>query len=130
MTWLTIMEYLCHKWLRVFSVCRSNHNPALSSFMIYHWIFKKSNTTGANDRAGMVRIPEFTFDYSGVPSFIYSSILLSIVCLFVLFLFLVIVLSGLLRTMFSEYPFWYLHIFFLYFIWLEYLRNYFTYSSM
>jgi hypothetical protein len=25
MTWLTVMEYLCHKWLQICSVCR-NHN--------------------------------------------------------------------------------------------------------
>ena len=28
------------------SVCR-NHNPVLSSFMTYHWVFIKNNTTGA-----------------------------------------------------------------------------------
>jgi uncharacterized protein YqhQ len=115
------MEYLCHKWLRVFSACHSNHNPVLSSFMIYNRIFKKSNTTGANDRAGMFRTPEFTLDYSGVHSFIYSCILLTIVCLFVLSLFLVIVLSN--------YGFWVSLLvssyFFLYFIWLRVLKKLF-----
>jgi uncharacterized protein YqhQ len=112
------------KWLRVFSACHSNHNPVLSSFMIYNRIFKKSNTTGANDRAGMFRTPEFTLDYSGVHSFIYSCILLTIVCLFVLSLFLVIVLSN--------YGFWVSLLvssyFFLYFIWLRVLKKLFYFN--
>jgi hypothetical protein len=33
--WLTVTEYLCHKWPRICSVCR-NHKPALSSFMTCH----------------------------------------------------------------------------------------------
>jgi hypothetical protein len=32
MTWLTVMEYLCHKWPRICSVFR-NHNPILSFFL-------------------------------------------------------------------------------------------------
>jgi len=28
MTWLTVTKYLCHKRLRILSVCR-NHNPVL-----------------------------------------------------------------------------------------------------
>jgi hypothetical protein len=35
MTWLTVMEYLCHKWPRICSTCRKQF-PVLSSFMIYH----------------------------------------------------------------------------------------------
>ena len=35
MTWLTIMEYLCHKWPQICSTCRK-HFPVLSSFMTYH----------------------------------------------------------------------------------------------
>jgi hypothetical protein len=35
MTWLTAMEYLCHKWPRICSTCRK-HFPVLSSFMTYH----------------------------------------------------------------------------------------------
>jgi hypothetical protein len=31
MTWLTVMEYLCHKWPRICSTCRK-HFPVLSSF--------------------------------------------------------------------------------------------------
>jgi hypothetical protein len=34
MTWLTVMEYLCHKWLRICSSCRK-HFPFLSSFTAY-----------------------------------------------------------------------------------------------
>jgi hypothetical protein len=31
-----------------------NHNPVLSSFMTYHWVCNKSNTTGATCRVGTV----------------------------------------------------------------------------
>ena len=33
--WLTVMEYLCHKWPRICSICRK-HFQVLSSFMTYH----------------------------------------------------------------------------------------------
>jgi len=36
-TWLTVTEWLCHKWPRICSVCHT-HNPVLSSFMAYHWV--------------------------------------------------------------------------------------------
>jgi len=32
-TWLTVTEYLCHRWPRLYYTCR-NHNPLLSSLMI------------------------------------------------------------------------------------------------
>jgi hypothetical protein len=35
MTWLTVMEYLCHKWPRICSTCRK-YFPILSSFMTYN----------------------------------------------------------------------------------------------
>jgi len=35
MTWLTVMEYLCHKWPRICSTCHKNF-PVHSSFVIYH----------------------------------------------------------------------------------------------
>ena len=41
-TWLTVTEYLCHKWLRVCFLSR-NHNPVLLPFMTYHLISNKSN---------------------------------------------------------------------------------------
>ena len=33
--WLTVMEYLCHKWRRICFTCRK-HFPVISSFMTYH----------------------------------------------------------------------------------------------
>ena len=45
-TWLTATEYLCYKWPRICSTCRI-HNPVLSTFMTYHRVSSKSNTTGA-----------------------------------------------------------------------------------
>jgi hypothetical protein len=35
MTWLTVMEDLCHKWPRICSICHK-HVTVLSSFMTYH----------------------------------------------------------------------------------------------
>ena len=35
-TWLTVMEYLCHKWPRICSTCK--HFSILSSFMTYHQV--------------------------------------------------------------------------------------------
>jgi hypothetical protein len=35
MTWLTVMEYLCHKWPQICSICRK-HFPVLSSFTTYY----------------------------------------------------------------------------------------------
>jgi hypothetical protein len=43
MTWLSVTEYLYHKWPRMCSVCR-NHNSVLSSFKIYHRVSNYSNT--------------------------------------------------------------------------------------
>jgi hypothetical protein len=44
------------KWPRICSVCR-NHNPFFSSFMTYHRVCNKSNTTAVTSLAGT---PEFT----------------------------------------------------------------------
>jgi hypothetical protein len=45
-TWLTATDYLCYKWPRICSTCRI-HNPVLSTFMTYHRVSSKRNTTGA-----------------------------------------------------------------------------------
>ena len=37
MTWLTVMEYLCHKWPGICSTC-CKHFPVLSSFTTYYWV--------------------------------------------------------------------------------------------
>ena len=42
-TWLTVMEYLCHKWPRICCTCRT-HFPVLSSFMTCHTGFVDSLT--------------------------------------------------------------------------------------
>ena len=47
MTCLAVTEYLCHTLPRLYSVCRY-HNSVLFSFMIYHRVSNKSNTTGAS----------------------------------------------------------------------------------
>ena len=59
-TWLTVKEYMCHKWPRICSICRKN-NPALFSFTTYHRVCNKSNTTDAKCGSGTAyssRAPE------------------------------------------------------------------------
>ena len=51
---------------RICSVCR-NHDPVLSSFMTYHWVWYKSNTTGATRGTGTA----YPF---GTPEFIPVSV--------------------------------------------------------
>jgi hypothetical protein len=58
MTWLTVTEYLCHKWSWI-----CNHNPVLSSFIFHHRVCYKSKATG--DSCGAR-----TAYSSGAPEFI------------------------------------------------------------
>ena len=48
MTWLTVTEYLSQMWW----ICRYE-NPVLFSFMTYHPVCNKQNTTGATSRSGI-----------------------------------------------------------------------------
>jgi hypothetical protein len=67
-TWLTAMEYLCHKWPRICSTCRK-HFPVLSSSMTYHRVCNYINTTGATSEAGTTYhsiVHEFTPGFIGV----------------------------------------------------------------
>jgi len=57
--WLTVTEYLPHKWPRIRSVC-CNHYPVLSSFMTYYRLCNKSNTTSVTSGVGSAY-------YSGAP---------------------------------------------------------------
>ena len=45
-TWLTVVDYLCHKWPWICSTYRK-HFPVLSSFLMYHRVCTYINTTGA-----------------------------------------------------------------------------------
>jgi len=57
-----------YNWPRICYVCRS-HNPVLSSFMNYHRVCNKSNTTGATSGAGTAYpfgTPEFIPGFNGV----------------------------------------------------------------
>ena len=68
MTWLTVTEYLCHKWPSTCRVCR-NHNSVLSLFVTFHRVCNKSNTTSATNGAGtgyLSGAPDFTPSFSGV----------------------------------------------------------------
>ena len=42
MTWLTVMEYLCHRWPRICSICR-NH------FSVHSWLITGFETRVAHD---------------------------------------------------------------------------------
>jgi hypothetical protein len=67
MTWLTVMEHLCHKWQRICSTCK--HFTVLSSFMTYHMVCNYIKTTGATSGAWTAYpsgAPEFTPVFSGV----------------------------------------------------------------
>ena len=55
--WLTVLEYLCHKWPLICSTCR-NHFPVLSSFMTYFRVCNWINTTGTTSGAGTAYLPE------------------------------------------------------------------------
>jgi hypothetical protein len=69
MTWLTVMEYLCHKWPRIFFTCLK-HFPVLSPFTTYYRVCNLINTTDASSGGGNAyssRAPEFT------PGFLWGS---------------------------------------------------------
>ena len=108
MTWLTITEYLCHKWLQVCSICR-DHILSRFSFIKYHQIVKNAcatSETGIGRPSLAFALCPWFFGWwgcSSIFSFLHSVVLI-IVCLFVLFL-LAIVLSVLLRCTTSDYPF-------------------------
>ena len=63
MTWLTVMEYLCHKWPRICSSSRK-HFPVLSS-LTTHYRVCNIDTTVATSGTGTAYPP-------GVPAFIPS----------------------------------------------------------
>ena len=52
MTKLADMEYLCHRWPGIRSVCCSYNYVCPVSFMTYHLIRNMSNTTGVTNGAG------------------------------------------------------------------------------
>jgi hypothetical protein len=74
MTWLTVEEYLYHKWPPTYFVFR-NHNPVLCSFITYHRICIKSNPRGATNIAGIAHYsgaPECTPVFRGVRAIVQS----------------------------------------------------------
>ena len=77
MTWLTVTEYLCHTWPRI---CFVITTLVLSSFMTYHRVCNKSNTTGDICGAGTAHpsgAPEVT------PVFIWVRVSRSSVCVMI-----------------------------------------------
>ena len=101
MTWLTVMEYLCHKWLRICSICRK-HFP--HSWLITGFV------TNLTRRVPLVKLelltlpehPSSPLVVSGVG--VTQSLVLFVGFVLLSFLLLAIVLSAL-RFMDSDYPF-------------------------
>ena len=112
MTWLTVMEYQCHKWSWIRSIFRK-HFPVPSSFMTYHRVCNWSTATDVTSGAGTGPLPEHLSSspvfYWGAFYSIFSilcSVLKIIACLLSFFRF-AILLSGLLQftVLASVYPF-------------------------
>ena len=60
-----VTEYLCQKWPCICYVC-CNHNPFISSSMIYHQILDKKAKTGDTSISGTAypsEVPEFTLGF-------------------------------------------------------------------
>jgi hypothetical protein len=94
-TWLTVMEYMCHKWPRICSTCRK-HFPVLSSFMTYRRVCSLINATGVTSGAGTAYpsgAPEFIPDFQwGSCNSIFSFICMFYRSLFVLLYFFYLLL--------------------------------------
>ena len=109
MTWVTVMEYLCHKGPQICSTCR-NHNHVLSAFVTYHRVCNKCNMTGATCGAGTAYLPDHQSSPPVVSEFhvAQSSVFCAVFCrsLFVLsFLFLLAIVLSVLLFKSSDYPF-------------------------
>jgi hypothetical protein len=88
MTWLTVIEYLCHKWPRICSTCRK-HFPVRSSFMTYHRVCCWISTTGATIQAGTA-YPSGAHEFT--PSFKWGTCysIFSFICMFCRSLFVLL----------------------------------------
>jgi len=98
---VTVTEYLCHKFPRICSIYRI-YKPVLSSFMTYHLLCNKSNTTGVASGAWTAYLsegPESTSDFSGIrvaQSLVFCVMFCRLSFILLLFFLLVNVLSVLL----------------------------------
>jgi hypothetical protein len=57
MTWLTAMEYMCHKWPRICSTCRK-HFLVFSSFMTYHGFVTRLTRRVPLEEQELLSLPE------------------------------------------------------------------------
>ena len=88
MTWLIVIEYQCHKWPRICSVCR-HRNPVLSSFMTYLRMCNKSNTTVPRMDQELPILPEhLRSSLVLVGGHVAQSLVFCVVCSLLLFVFL------------------------------------------
>jgi hypothetical protein len=72
--WLTVTEYLCHKWPRICSIF-SKHFPVLSSIMTYHRVYNWSNTTSSTSGA---RTACHSVAHEFIPRFLVRFVLLDL----------------------------------------------------
>jgi len=69
MTWLTVMEYLCHKRPRICSTCRKHFRSFSHSLLITGIVCNEINTTGVTSGAGTAYLSGSTWvdpRFSGV----------------------------------------------------------------
>jgi hypothetical protein len=109
MTWLTVAEYLCHKWPRIYSVCR-NHYLILSSFMTCYRVCKlltRVTRRMPHVELELLALPEHLISHSVLVWCVLPNLVFCVMfcrSLFVLFL-VAIVLSVFLWFTVSDYPF-------------------------
>jgi hypothetical protein len=97
-TWLSIKDYLCHRWPLIWSVICRTHNIILISLVItYQRIFNMRNTMGSTSRVELLTLPSTWVDssfqwVSHYPYFSFQcSSFLTNACLFIsIFLFAVL----------------------------------------
>ena len=98
MTWLTVMEYLCHKWPRICSTCR---NP--SRFFPHSWLIT-GIVTRLTRRVSLVEQERFVLPELGSCYSIFSFICMFYRSLFVLlYFFLLAIVLSVLRYTNSDY---------------------------
>jgi hypothetical protein len=97
-TWLSVNDYLCHRWPKMWSVIWRTHNIILISLVItYQRIFNMRNTMGSTSRVELLTLPSTWVDsscqwVSHCPYFSFQcSSFLNNACLFIsIFLFTVL----------------------------------------
>ena len=115
MTWLTVIEYLCHKWPRICSTCRKHFPVHSSSMLITGFVTRLTRRVSLVEQELLTLLVDLSSPpvFSGVR--VARSLGLCMVCrsLLVLFvLFLLAIVSVLFQFADSDYPFGVFKLFF------------------